>query len=146
MAAFDVLLDDFHLHVFGSHLCRADGNAASAHDHDVADVLVVVFSGYLTDVGDVLLHGHEVHEVQLLQGVVTTGDDGVHAPLDGNDEEGGGPGVQLMERNVEYVCRAAQLDGDEHQFATVDLPPLADPAHLDGVHDFAGGKHFRVDE
>ena len=63
VAAVQVVVHDFHLHVVRDVLGGAYGNPASTHNHHVAHIGIIFFAGYLADVGDVFSCGGEVYDV-----------------------------------------------------------------------------------
>ena len=63
------LLDNLDVHVVGRLQRGAYGRLSSSHDDDVLYVGIVLLANNLTDIGDILLRGHEVGQVVKLEGV-----------------------------------------------------------------------------
>ena len=71
-----ILFDDFHIHIVRHcerypHCCLS-----SSHDDTVLHVGVVFLTHNLAYIRNILLGGHEVGKVTIMQFVITTGDDG----------------------------------------------------------------------
>ena len=63
VAAVQVVVHDFHLHVVRDILGGSYGNPASTHNHHVAHIGIIFLAGYFADVGDVFSCGGEVYDV-----------------------------------------------------------------------------------
>ena len=71
LTAVGILLDDLQMHVVGDGKCRADSSLTTAHDDHVLHILIMLLSHNLSDIGDILLGGHEVGQVVDVQLVHT---------------------------------------------------------------------------
>ena len=81
-------LDNLCIHVFGHGVDGSYCRCAAAHDHDILHVDIFLLAYYLSDVGDIVLGGHEVGEVVEFQLVVATRDDGLLSAFHRDDMEG----------------------------------------------------------
>ena len=139
-----VLLDDFALHVFGHFLHGSHGRASSAHNHHVLYVHIVLLAHYFSDVGNIVASGHEVSQVVEFQLVVTAGDDGFVASLDGHYVVGVVGSADVLERLVQYLAGLSQLDAEHYQGTVVHVPSLSHPTHLQSVVDVDSGEHLWI--
>ena len=145
-AALQTALDDFDIHVFGHALDCVDGCVATAHNHHVLDIGILLLTHYLADVGDKLARGHEVGQVVELQDVVTARNDGIGATLHRHHVVRVLRTAELAERTVEYLASLAQLDAQQDEGSIVHIPTLAHPRHLETVVDVTGSEHLGIDE
>ena len=146
LAAVTVALNDFQVHVVGQGQRSPYGRLAATHDDDVLHILIMLLAHNLPDIGDILCRGHEVGQVAHAQLVETAGNDGLVAPLDGHHMIGVVGSAEVFQRLVEYLCRFAQLDTEQHQCAVMDIPPLPHPRQFQTADDVLSSEHFRIDE
>ena len=142
----EIAFDDFRPHIIRHVLCRPDSNTASSHDHYIADICIIFFSGNLADVWDIFLCRCEINNIIELDRVVTIRDNGFISSFDGNQMEGNISSSQFMQRNIQDFSCLTHLCSDQHKSASCKFPPLADPAHLDGIYNFPGSQHLRINQ
>ena len=119
---------------------------AAAHKHDVTHIDIFGLARDLTNVWNILLRRHKVSEVETVELVVTTRNDRLPSAFDGNNMIGIIRATEIFQRLVEDLTVAAQFDGEHHERATVDIPPLAHPRHLQPIIDLLRGEDLRIDE
>ena len=145
LAAVLVVLYDFQADVVGLGMCHVQGDIATAHNHGLAHVGIVLFAHYLADEGNVLACGHKVGYVAQEHFCVTVGDDGCLVALDCYDVEWRSGTAEVFQRFVEQVpCLLPQFYTHQAQCSAMHLPVLAHPGAFQSVNDFLGGKFFGV--
>ena len=113
-------------------MCGAHGNAASAHNHDVAYVGIIFFAGYLADIWNEFAGGGEVDNVVQLYDIVATRNQCFVTAFDGYHVIGQFRSAQLVQGDVQNLSLFAHLGTYQNQCTAAKFPPLAHPAHADG--------------
>ena len=135
-----------HVHVLGHGLYRPDGSGTTAHYHHALDVDIVFFTHNLADIWYELLRGHEVSEVVKLQRVVTTRYDCFAATLDCHHVVGVVGSAKVFQGLVKNLASLTQLYAEHHESASMHVPTLSYPRHLQAVVDVLSCQHLRVNE
>ena len=99
-----------------------------------------------SDIGDVLLCGHEVGEVVVFQRIVAIGDDCVSIPLDGHNVVGIVGTANVFQWLVENLTVVVELDAQHHERASMNVPALSHPRHLQSADDLTCCEFFRINQ
>ncbi len=78
--------------------------------------------------------------------IISPGDDCFISPFDSYNVEWNITSSQFMKGNVQNFCRFAHFGTYQDQCTTAKFPPLAYPAHFDGIYYIFGGQHFRINQ
>ena len=146
VATVDVVIYNFYLHIIRHVLSGTDGDTASAHDHDVAYIGIILLAGYFPDIRNIFACSGEINNIVQFDNIVSARNDGFRSAFDGYHVVRDVRCTQLMEGNIQYFRFFAHLGTDQYQGASAEFPPLTYPAHTHGRYDFFGSKHFRIDQ
>ena len=103
-AALDVFLDDLDVHVVRDSQCSPYSRLSATHDNYVLDIGIMLLADNLTDIGDILLGGHDIDEVVDVQLIHTARDDGVTTTFNRNDMIGVVRATKVAQRLIQDLC------------------------------------------